>query len=505
MQSAWLESLGKDEGAPSSLQNLVPRPPLQVTSWDDHSDVKPAIGFGRDGDDPLDVNRSKASPRLRASKLTSGSLSVNSMLADKQAISMSKSVASGPSKEVVGQLRLLQLNEVKEEPNFPGTTNQPITEPSGHSNNTDPTSRDDAQIIDRRFRIFAARGHTPRFAALLDKGATVGSRDLLGWTPLHLAVLSVSPPAVRMLLERGADINAETIQGLTPIDLAFAYACNGVRDVLRSWPGIKIPLPFKEKATPEDRRSFLEAAEAGSVSKVERLLEKGVSIEMEVGNGFSALHHAAQSGHEMVVRLLLSKGARVQAIARFGWTALLCASARGHLAVVELLLDAGGDISQSLKDGKSCLMLASSNGHEAIASLLRSWPDSLRKAAQIGDYLSVKNLLALAFDANERGEKGRTALHIAAAEGHVEVVLLLLKVGAEVDMLDDQQITALIAASDKGHETVARVLLDFGADIHLSDGKQGRPLNYAARGGHEDVVRLLVEKGAHIPTKDKQG
>ena len=505
LQSAWLESLGKEEGAPTSLQNLMPRPPPQVTSWDDHSDVKPAIDVGRDGDDPLDVNRSEASPRLGPSKLSSASLSVSPTLAKKQVQSTLSSVASNPTQESIAQL---QLNEAKEDPLSLPMTDLTAMKVADHSNNTltaDLTSLDIAQIIDRRFRVIAARGHTPKLAALLHRGANIESIDRLGWTPLHLAVLSVSPPTVRMLLERGANVDAKTIHGLTPIDLAFAYACNGVKDVLKSWPGIDIPLNFKEMALPEERGSFLEAAKAGTISQIERLLEKGVSVEMEVGNGFSALHLAAESGHEMVVRLLLSKGARVQAVARFGWTALLCASIRGHRAVVELLLEAGADTSQSLKDGKSCVMLASSNGHEAIANLLRSWPDSLRKAAQVGDHLGVKMLLALAFDTDERGEKGRTALHFAAAEGHVEVVLLLLKVGAKVDALDDQHITPLIAASDEGHETVVRVLLDFGAIIDLSDGKQGGPLDYATRGGHEDVVRLLIEQGANIEAHNTYG
>ena len=466
LQSAWLESLGEEEGASNSLHSLEPRPPPQVTSRDDQSDVRPTIDVGCDGDDSLNVNRSKASPRLGPLELTSDSLSVSSTLADKQATSTSNSVASDPTIDVIGQLNSLQLNEMEEETIFLGTTNQPETETAGRSNTiltADVASLDDAQIIDRRFRIVAARGHTPKFAALLDRGADIESKDLLGWTPLHLAILSVSPPAVRMLLDRGADFNVKNRHGLTPMDLAFAYACNGVKDVLKSWPGINIPLGLKETVSPEDRGSFLEAAKAGNIPEVKRLLEKGVSIEMEDGNGFSALHLAADSGQEMVVRLLLLNGARVEAVAKFGWTALLCASACGHLAVVELLLETGADTSQSLKDGRSCVMLASSNGHEAVANLLRSWPDSLREAARMGDLssiLTVRKLLALAFDADERGEKGRTALHVAAAKGHVKVVLLLLKVGAKVDSLDDQQTTPLIAASDEGHETVARRLCE---------------------------------------------
>ena len=58
---------------------------------------------------------------------------------------------------------------------------------------------------------------------------------------------------------------------------------------------------------------------------------------------------------------------------------------------------------------------------------------------------------------------GRTALMVAADEGHAEVVRLLIEVGADLNLLDDEGSSALSLARNYGHLDVAAELAAAGA------------------------------------------
>lgn len=89
-------------------------------------------------------------------------------------------------------------------------------------------------------------------------------------------------------------------------------------------------------------------------------------------------------------------------------------------------------------------------------------------------------------------QDGRASLHLASYQGHLDIVKLLLKHGANVTattaareqagapertpvltLLPQEDWTALHAASDKGHAEVVKLLLENGADP-LAKGKVGK-------------------------------
>ncbi|MCG8532889.1 MAG: ankyrin repeat domain-containing protein [Desulfovibrionales bacterium] len=87
--------------------------------------------------------------------------------------------------------------------------------------------------------------------------------------------------------------------------------------------------------------------------------------------------------------------------------------------------------------------------------------------ASIKNELSIlKNLINENYDINERDERGLTSLHYAVAQGHSEVVKLLIENGAEIDSLDTNGNTPLNDAvfHSKGDPTIIRILLKAGAD-----------------------------------------
>ena len=61
----------------------------------------------------------------------------------------------------------------------------------------------------------------------------------------------------------------------------------------------------------------------------------------------------------------------------------------------------------------------------------------------------------------------------------------------------DSAYNALDRAAANGHKDVVKLLLDRGAEVNAKDGVGWSALHLAAREGHKDVVLLLLDRGAN--------
>jgi ankyrin repeat protein len=98
-----------------------------------------------------------------------------------------------------------------------------------------------------------------------------------------------------------------------------------------------------------------------------------------------------------------------------------------------------------------------------------------------------------------------TPLIYAAIFGHVEVALVLLEGGANVESANAYRSTALHQAAWNGYLDMCRLLLDWGAKVDPLDEWRETPLHLAAWAGHLSVVKLLVERGADVRLKNDNG
>ena len=92
--------------------------------------------------------------------------------------------------------------------------------------------------------------------------------------------------------------------------------------------------------------------------------------------------------------------------------------------------------------------------------------DELWDAAECNDLARVEDLVARGADINSENAAaiGKTALHLAAFQGHAMVVSKLIELGADPNKQTTTGSTALHYASAYGHFATISYLLQLGAD-----------------------------------------
>jgi ankyrin repeat protein len=102
---------------------------------------------------------------------------------------------------------------------------------------------------------------------------------------------------------------------------------------------------------------------------------------------------------------------------------------------------------------------------------------------------------------------GWTYLHRAARLGSVDVALLLLGYGAEVNARAHNELanTPILCAVIGAHIDLVKLLLARGADVNLANSAGATPLHKAAITGNCAVLRLLLAHQAQVDARNSGG
>jgi ankyrin repeat protein len=361
----------------------------------------------------------------------------------------------------------------------------------------------------------------------------VHSGDERGNTPLHWSVLTRQIGLIDELLRRGADFHVGRADGATPHQLAIEgdYWFRANRDL-----------------SPQALRNqwFLQgyviarsgvydvwtAAAVGDTDHLAALLRDDPSLANKKNSvDKRPISYAARQGHTAAVKLLLAQGADPNLDERGAarGSALWGAVTGGHAECAKILLAHGADPNGSVEAGASPLGQAMKLSHHELASLLYTYGASmtLDLACWIGRIdLAAEIIKGAPTSVNTGGDYG--PLCMAAGYGHMDIVKLLIRNGADLNalwyannyigyavdtgmemvtyLLDSGAdpnnanwlgVTYLHKASMLGNVPLARLLLEYGADLQAVEAEyESTPIGWAAKYGQTEMVRFLLEQGA---------
>ena len=155
----------------------------------------------------------------------------------------------------------------------------------------------------------------------------------------------------------------------------------------------------------------------------------------------------------------------------------------GNIEIIYSWLEHGGD--PNIKDRlRMTPFISSPNGYSALII-----------ASQEGHIEIVKLLLKYGANTNYQTDRGTTATIVATVNNDYDIVKLLLENGANPNNQPNEGYNPLQIASIKGYNNIIRLLLDNGIDPN-KDYIRGTPLSLAIMEGNIETVKLLLEKGA---------
>ena len=130
---------------------------------------------------------------------------------------------------------------------------------------------------------------------------------------------------------------------------------------------------------------------------------------------------------------------------------------------------------------------------------------SLNAALAKGNIEIAMLLLQSGANVDTMNEVGNTALHEAAQIGRPRTVRLLLEHHANIDILSRDGWTPLMLASCEGKIEIMELLIQSGAAVDSSNNEGWKPLLLASRYGHLKIVKLLIQSGGAVDSSDNEG
>ena len=373
---------------------------------------------------------------------------------------------------------------------------------------------------------------------LIRAGANAKTTNRYGVTPLALAATNSNARMIEALVKAGGDPNIASTEGETPLMLAARAGVPSAVKVLLAH-GADVNATEKWKG----QTALMWAAAEGHVAAVQALITAGADVQARSKGGLTAFLFAVRESQVGAVRALLASGAKVDdtilgsgpagrrydpadsgAAAKAGAaikgpSALLLAVSNAHFELASLLLDAGADPNFA-PQGWTALHELSWVRKPGTGSNSPTPPGS----GTINSNELIKRLAAHGANINARASgrrkevlmthlnlNGGTPFFFASRTCDTELMRLLVDLGADPRLRNDDDTTPLMAAAGLGTRSTGedagtepecveavKLTLELGNDIDAVDDYGNTAMHGAATKQMPSVVKLLAERGARI-------
>ena len=136
--------------------------------------------------------------------------------------------------------------------------------------------------------------------------------------------------------------------------------------------------------------------------------------------------------------------------------------------------------------------------------------DEIHRAANTGDFVTLRRLLAEGVSVDTRSYCGLTPLHRLcignATSGDAEVCFRLLRdAGANLEATEGDAGAVPLHYAAAKRNNLASLLIEAGVQVNVAHSYGTTPLHDAAKKGSETTVAILVKAGAAVNVKDGWG
>lgn len=345
-----------------------------------------------------------------------------------------------------------------------------------HGDQNLPTIIDFIQNIDAQdhngrtsLMLASSQGHLIACQQLIEHGADTDAIDEFGRTALIIAAISGFLDVCEMLVSFGADEGHKDNDGAVALHYAVAHSDLQLCKSL-------ITSTTVQATDTRGVHPLLIAGQRSSVPIVEELLKVGAPIHLQSHDGLSPLRAAAISRNEKVLKYLLEylrkNGEKLELdeLDLDGVPLIHTLLVLRDRSMVTMLLEYGASATVRDSHGRSCAHIVAQLNDLKLAAIVRKY--------------------GAEFEA--RDEDGRTPLMFAVWSSNYKICHYMLEtIGVAPNAADYQGATALNIAANNGQRDIVMLLLRFGAEPSICDNLGRCASDVAQLAGHDHIRQIL--------------